>query len=244
MVYMGSKEKLAKYIVPILQKTIDENNCDTYIECFVGGANIINKIKCKNRFGYDRSDTLIALLKQAQDDFSKIKEDGNLEDWNKGKNYVKNGIMPNDMTLADIGAIEFFRSYGAGGFPRGFVKDYQNRNPYKERRANLEKQSKSLKDIKFNCQNYWELKPCSNAVIYLDPPYQGTKIYGYASQEKIDYDFFWNWVRKISKNNYVFISEQKAPEDFEVLWKKEISRQVAIKNDFKATEKLFKLKEN
>ena len=29
MVYMGSKEKLAKYIVPILQKTIDENNCDT-----------------------------------------------------------------------------------------------------------------------------------------------------------------------------------------------------------------------
>lgn len=60
----------------------------------------------------------------------------------------------------------------------------------------------------------------------------------------MDYDFFWNWVRKISKSNYVFISEQKAPEDFEVLWEKEISRQVAIKNDFKATEKLFKLKEN
>ena len=46
MVYMGSKSKYAKYIVPILQKTIDDNNISTYIECFVGGANIIDKRKC------------------------------------------------------------------------------------------------------------------------------------------------------------------------------------------------------
>ena len=38
MVYMGSKAKYAKYIVPILQKVIDENCVDTYIECFVGGV--------------------------------------------------------------------------------------------------------------------------------------------------------------------------------------------------------------
>jgi len=44
MVYMGSKAKYAKYIVPILQKTINKNDVDTYIECFVGGANIIDKI--------------------------------------------------------------------------------------------------------------------------------------------------------------------------------------------------------
>lgn len=62
MTYMGSKSNFAKYIVPILQNTIDENNIDTYIECFVGGANIIDKIKCDRRIGYDRSDTLIALL--------------------------------------------------------------------------------------------------------------------------------------------------------------------------------------
>lgn len=62
MVYMGSKNRYAPYIVPILQKTIDEHNVDIYIECFVGGGNIIDKIQCKNRYGYDRSDTLIALL--------------------------------------------------------------------------------------------------------------------------------------------------------------------------------------
>lgn len=85
MVYMGSKAKYAKYIVPILQKTIDENNIITYIECFVGGANIIDKIKCENRYGYDRSDTLIALLSTAAEDFDKVLKDGNRELWDKGE---------------------------------------------------------------------------------------------------------------------------------------------------------------
>lgn len=49
MVYQGSKNRLTKYIVPIIQKKIDENNISTYIEPFVGGANVIDKINCKNR---------------------------------------------------------------------------------------------------------------------------------------------------------------------------------------------------
>ena len=44
MVYMGSKAKYAESIVPILQKVIDDNNIEIYIEPFVGGANIIDKI--------------------------------------------------------------------------------------------------------------------------------------------------------------------------------------------------------
>lgn len=48
MKYMGSKSRIAKDIVPILQRYIDENNIDTYVEPFVGGANVIDKIKCKN----------------------------------------------------------------------------------------------------------------------------------------------------------------------------------------------------
>lgn len=114
---MGSKNKYAKYIVPILQKCIDENNVILYIEPFVGGANIIDKIKCKNRYGFDRSDTLIALLSLAADDFDKVMKDGNRELWDKGKAYVKDGKMPEDMTLAEIGAMEFFASYCNGGFP-------------------------------------------------------------------------------------------------------------------------------
>lgn len=242
MVYMGSKAKYAKYIVPILQKTIDENNITTYIECFVGGANIIDKIKCENRYGYDRSDTLIALLSTAAEDFDKVLKDGNRELWDKGKGYVKDGIMPKDMTLADIGAMEFFASFSRGGFPRGYAKNTESRNYFQEGYRNMEKQAPNLKGINFKCQNYWELEPVQNAVIYLDPPYQNTKHYGYANQEKMDYDKFWNWVREISKNNYVFISEQVAPDDFEVVWTQQVKRTAGKDNNFKAVEKLFKLK--
>lgn len=141
MVYMGAKSKYAKHIVPILQKCIDENNVTTYIEPFCGGCNIIDKIKCENKFAYDRSDTLIALLSLAAEDFDKVMKDGNRELWDKGKAYVKDGKMPEDMTLAEIGAMEFFASYCNGGFPRGYAKNTDTRNYYKEAYRNLEKQA-------------------------------------------------------------------------------------------------------
>ena len=243
MVYMGSKAKYAKYIVPILQKTINENNVDTYIECFVGGANIIDKIQCKNKYGFDRSDTLIALLDQASKNFDLISVSGSREMWDKGKAYVKDGIMPEDMSLADIGAIEFFASYCKGGFPRGYANNTSTRNYYEEARENLRQQAPNLKGITFKCQNYWDLDPnICNAVIYCDPPYQNTKFYGY-TKDKMDYNKFWNWVRNISKNNFVFVSEQNAPEDFKTIWEQEAIRTVNKSNDFKAMEKLFIYKE-
>ena len=242
MVYMGSKSKYSKYIVPILQKAIDDNNVTTYIECFVGGANIIDKIKCENKYGYDRSDTLIALLQAAQTGMENVLPDGSRELWDKGKAYVKDGVMPEDMTLAEIGAMEFFASFCNGGFPRGYAKNTETRNYFLEARRNLEAQAPNLRGIIFKAQEYKDLEPVSGAVIYLDPPYQNTKIYGYANQGKMDYNHFWNWVRELSKDNIVYISEQSAPEDFEVVWEQEVTRTTNKENNFKAVEKLFKYK--
>lgn len=123
MVYMGSKSKIAKYIVPILQRKIDEVGATVYVEPFVGGANVIDRIKCEERRGYDRSDTLIALLNQAAIDFDMVLKEGNRELWDKGRAYVKDEIKPDDMTLADIGAIEFFASFSTRGFPGGYANN-------------------------------------------------------------------------------------------------------------------------
>lgn len=38
----------------------------TYIEPFVGGANIIDKIKCERKIGSDKNKYLIALLQRVQ----------------------------------------------------------------------------------------------------------------------------------------------------------------------------------
>lgn len=44
---------MAKFLVPIIQKYIDDNNTKIYIEPMCGGANLIDKIKCDKRIGAD-----------------------------------------------------------------------------------------------------------------------------------------------------------------------------------------------
>lgn len=241
---MGSKAKYAKYIVPILQKAIDENNIKTYIEPFVGGANVIDKIKCENRIGYDRSETLVALLNCMKNgEFNSLLTDCTKEQWDEAKSYVKDGIVSNNLTLPQIGGIEFFGSFSNGGFPRGFAKPSQGRNYYQEAYRNAKEQADKLKDITFMQKTFQEVdsNSLSNAVIYCDPPYYGTKQYGYAKDNWKEQDFidFWNWVRELSKNNFVFVSEQSAPDDFKAIWEMECHRTVGKDNKFKATEKLF-----
>ena len=48
MKYMGSKSRIAKHIVPIIQNYINENNIEKYVEPFVGGANMICNIRHRN----------------------------------------------------------------------------------------------------------------------------------------------------------------------------------------------------
>ena len=71
MKYMGSKSRICKYIVPIIQEYIDKNNIKKYWEPFVGGANVIDKIKCAKKVGSDKNKYLIALL-------NRMKQNGEL----------------------------------------------------------------------------------------------------------------------------------------------------------------------
>ena len=65
MIYMGSKNKLAKELVPIIQSYITKDTVG-YLEPFVGGANVIDKIDCDNKYGLDVHEPLIELLKVVQ----------------------------------------------------------------------------------------------------------------------------------------------------------------------------------
>ena len=66
MKYMGSKQRLAKYIAPIINQLIKEYNINTYIKPFVGGANMIEHIKCENKIGSDNNKYLISMWNDLQ----------------------------------------------------------------------------------------------------------------------------------------------------------------------------------
>lgn len=245
MKYMGSKSRIAKYIVPILQECIDSNNVTTYIEPFVGGGNVIDKIRCQERIGSDINPYLIALLKRVQEGKPLLDEVSR-----NTYNLVRNGTDKDKYEQWYVGNIGFLASYNGRWFDGGYAKPISIKTPngnkirdyYQESKRNLEQQAGDLSTVSLNCISYeYYLKTdYSGVCFYLDPPYFHTKEFRIATN--FDYVDFWNFARRLSKNNYVYISEQYAPNDFEIVWSKPVLRSINAQNKEYKTECLFKWK--
>ena len=242
---MGSKSRIAKYIVPIIQQCIDDNNIEYYIEPFVGGANVIDKIICKNKSGSDKNEYLIALLDHVARG-GKLLSRVPRELYNDVRTaYNSNLDTFSKVVTANVG---FLASYNGRWFDGGYAQSgfektkhgERQRDYYHESKRNLEAQAKNLVGINFSCRDYRELPmtTTSNNVIYCDPPYANTK--QFANSQDFDYEEFWEIMRKWSKTNYVIISELSAPDDFICIWQKDVQRSMkSTDNTMRAVEKLF-----
>jgi DNA adenine methylase len=232
MKYMGSKSRISKYIVPIIQKYIDENGIKTYIEPFVGGANVIDKIRCDTRIGIDNNEYLIALYKSLQNGWDIRSVDMSKELYQNVKD--NKGCYPKQ-AVAVAGLLATYNAKWFGGYAGTVVtKTGVVRNYYDEAVRNITKQVPLIKNVEFKCDTYSNLNPV-NSVVYCDPPYFGTTEY----KDKIDHDDYWNWVRKISANNIVLCSEYSAPDDFECVWSMGTTITLNHSDRSNATEKLF-----
>ena len=243
MQYVGSKNRLAKYIAPIIQSYITEDT-KGYLEPFVGGANMMDKIEHINKIGCDIHTELIELLKYAQVNYDKLPLTISEEEYNNVKNNKK------DYPKWYVGLVGFCCGFGAkyfSGYARGFKNDgVTPRDRPKEAITNLKKQSPKLKGIKFiNC-NFLDLPKdkIKGYVIYCDPPYRGTTKY---ATGRFPYEAFYDWCRELSKDNIVLVSEYNMPDDFMCIWEKETKVNFDSNrnsNDIKNAriEKLFILK--
>lgn len=228
MVYMGSKNRIAKELIPIITKDLKPNQW--YVEPFVGGANMIDKIEHPYKLGADNNKYLIALLEAVQngqelpeyitkDEYIAVKTNkDNYPDW-----YV-----------GFVGFVSSFRAKFFGGYS-GYctTKTGIQRNYIKERINNILKQN--LDGIKLVCSSYDALDIPANSIIYCDPPYNGTTKY----KDSFDSDAFWQWCRDKAKEGHtVYVSEYNAPEDFKCIWEKQINSNLGGTSKT-ATEKLF-----
>lgn len=245
MRYVGSKNKISKEIVTILQNIIEKNKIETYIEPFVGGANIIDKINCKNKIGYDANKYLIALLNKAKYNIGDFPERILLEEYNNVKENFENY---DDWY---IGLVGFCSSFGAKFFGR-YARDSKLDESGKWSFGainNLKKQSINFKNINFINLSYDKINigDLKNCLIYCDPPYRNTL--KYKKVEEFNYDFYYNWVKELSKNNIVICSEYYMPEEFICIWKKQTkvlidSNKKKSETDKNRIEKLFIYKDS
>ena len=143
MKFVGSKARIAKDIVPIIQGYLQRGNYRAYVEPFVGGANIIQHIRHPIRLGYDSSKPLIDLLQY-------VLCGGKLPLTISKRMYDDVKAHPDDYDSWLVGAVGYLASYNGkyfGGYAgarllkdRVTVRDY-----YDEAKRNLEKQVKDLR---------------------------------------------------------------------------------------------------
>jgi DNA adenine methylase len=232
---MGSKAKIAKDIVPIIQGYIEKNNIKTYFEPFAGGCNVIDKVKADRRIASDKNEYLIALFKHLQNG-GDLPENVQREEYNKVRSNMT------EFPAWYVGAVGFLASYNGRFFDGGYagigheknrVRDY-----YRESKNNITNQIKDggIHGIEFLAGDYEKYDP-RGCLIYCDPPYMGTKEYGNARQ--FDYIKFWKIMKRWSRNNIVIVSELEAPQGFVEIWEKEVDRSMKAKEHFRAKEKLF-----
>ena len=247
MNFQGSKLRVKKYIVPIIQNEIDKNDIHYYLEPFLGGANVIDSIRCDRKFGYDINKYLIYL-------FIHVKEGGKLPEvipkelYDELRNAWKVGNIDNKYPDWLIGAAGHLASYNGRDFTGGYAKPiYEKskkglkyRDYYKEHKENLMKQIQQplFQDIIFGINDYRKLTNLKDYVVYCDPPYANVK--QYANSKDFDHVEFWNVMRKWSQDNIVLISELEAPDDFKCIWQQEVSRSIKGQDNIRAVEKLFR----
>jgi len=228
MKYMGSKNRIAKHILPIM--LAERKPEQFWVEPFVGGANMIDKVT-GNRIGNDSHEYLIALLTSLRDGYTPP------TDISK-ELYYEIKAKPQAHPKELVGFVGFLCSFG-GKWWGGYAFNNKDSN-YAERGSRcLVRQAKNLKGVVFKSGSYLELEIPKSSLIYCDPPYANTCKY----KDDFNHDVFWQWCRDMSKKGHtVFVSEYSAPEDFVCI--KEVQHKTILdkNSQYPRIEKLFRYK--
>ena len=227
MKYMGSKARIAKHILPIILKDRKDGQC--YVEPFVGGANMIDKVEGW-RIGADSNEYLIRALILVRDKPDLIPR-SNLEYTEEMYNDAKKTDLKNPVDCFAM----FNYSFGSK-FADSWARNKRGTDYVKECVRNVLIQSENIKGVDLLCSDYLSLKLPPQSIIYCDPPYANTTKY----KDDFDHDTFWKWCRdKVDEGHQVFISEYNAPEDFVCVWQKEIQSGLNTNTTKKGIEKIF-----
>lgn len=228
MLYMGSKRRLAKHIVPIIKSLRKDGQ--TYVEPFVGGGNLIEKIE-GNRIGSDINPDCIQALCDIRDNVEQLPRTNaefTEEDYKKLR-------VSHDYRFRSYAGFAF--SWG-GKWLGGWARNSENRDYVAKAFHSAMKQSPLLQGVTLLCCSYDELVVPDESFIYCDPPYKGTTAY----RHRFDSNKFFDWcVRMHDKGHTVLVSEYFAPDTrFSCVWEGSIVNELVKDGDKRVVrERLF-----
>lgn len=215
MRYLGSKNRISKDISNIINYIIENNDIENFVSLFCGSCAIEFKVKCKNKILNDKHEYLIEM-------FNGIKNGYELPDVITKEQYIdiKNN-KDRDRVLS--GFVGFGCSF-SGKWWGGYAKDnHSNANYCKQSKNSLLTYIDEINNSTFLCKDYKDVIIPKNCIVYCDPPYKNTTGY---SVKGFNSDEFWEYVRKLSNECIVLISEEQAPIDFIKIYSKELTRTV------------------
>lgn len=214
MHYIGSKSKLAKFIVPHIKKVLQPHQF--YVEPFFGVGSVAKyfyyhpNVICN----YINSD-IISLFVKLQSGWippTKITK----EQYYHVKNNEKNCPVHE----------RAFVLYGcsfAGKKNAGYAFSNDKTNYAEQATISLLRRIKLMKHFAFESVDYRELEIPDNSIIYCDPPYSGTLGYEKNGKNSFDTSAFWNWCDDMAKKGHkIFVSEYNIPEHWKVIMKKTV----------------------
>lgn len=206
MKYFGGKSRIAKQLATYMQPFVDR--AGSYVEPFVGGANVIQHVKCDERIACDANRALITMWEAVADGWQpptslSEAEYENLKLWDDWQDPLT--------AFAAVGC-----SFGGkwwGGYARGANKGV-SRQYALESRNKIQKTRPRFYGVRWLHRDYQSAPYPEGCVIYCDPPYAGTTGYP-GAKESFDSPSFWQWCKEMAYAGHdVFISEYVAPEDF------------------------------
>lgn len=228
MKYMGSKARHARDILPIILS--GRTDGQWYVEPFVGGANVIDKVD-GNRIGADLNLNMIRLLDSLSSGWLPPRVVSEID-------YIHCKENQSLYPLDYLGYVSTQLSYGGkvwGGYRRDKTTD---RNYSDEAFRHAVAQAPGIYGVQFHHCSYDDMPIPQRSIIYCDPPYQGAT--GYATGA-FDHDKFWKWCRdKVAEGHKVYVSEYNAPDDWVSVWQKTVNNTLTKDTGSKkGVERLF-----
>ena len=234
MKYLGGKNNIGKEIAEFLNEHYT-NDLDAYLEPFAGSLGVFKFMTNGEKpcIANDIQPDIIQLWKELRDGTLQIPETFSETEYKQAK------LLASPSSLKAIAG--FGLSFGGkwfGGYAQKSAGT-SGRNYLSEFKNSIEPIRKAIQknNVFFNSKSYLDFEP-HNMLIYCDPPYERTQ--GYSTGD-FNNELFWNTMREWSKTNIVFISEQTAPDDFDIVWSKPKLRTLQSKNRIIVQENMYKI---